>query len=122
MELKSGDKIKFGIVYCNKTGRSELLNKTIMLTPQSFDEDNGLYSYESECPGICIDDEPDSIYHLFGNDLEDFYDCELIPATEEDLKMLDEARRVEEETIAKYYSDMADFFERENAKAIKEIL
>ena len=48
----SGDKIKFGEEFCERTCRPYLLNKTIMLTPQLFEEDNGLFTYTSECPGI----------------------------------------------------------------------
>ena len=112
LKLKSGDKIKFGKKYCRKTGRKDLLGKSIMLTPQYFDEYNGLYCYQSECPGIWneSENEADSIYHLFGNSLEDFLDCELIPAIEEDLEKIRLAKEAEEYLIAKQYGEMADFF------------
>lgn len=84
--MKSGDKIVFGKEYCEKTGSIHLLNKTITLTPQLFEEDNGLYTYMSECPGIYDSEgeEAESIYHLFGNNLENIYDCLVIPASTED--------------------------------------
>lgn len=117
MRLKSGDKIKFGIKYCNKTGRKDLMNKTIMLTPQYFDYDNGLYCETQECPGIYDEkeEEADSIYHLFGNHLENFHDCILIEATEDDLRVIDEAKKAEEERICKQMGDMAEFFEKETS-------
>lgn len=111
MEFNSGDKITFGPIYCHKTGRKELLNKTIMITPQTFEHYNGIYTEDEECPGIHIEDygEPDSIYHLFGNDLGEFYDCKLIKATEEDIKMIADKQQEIEELIAKDMGDMADF-------------
>ncbi len=111
--MKSGDKIKFGKKWCEEMGEEHLLGKTIMLTPQIFEYDNGLYSEEQECPGIYNKEaqESDSIYHLFGNNLESFYDCELIPATEEDLKMIEEQKGNEEEEIARQYGDMAEYFQ-----------
>ena len=113
MNIKSGDKIKFGIVYCNKECRKDLLNKTIMLTPQSFEYDNGLYTEDQVCPGIYneAEGEPESIYHLFGNHFESFYDCQLIPATEEDLKLIADIKKAEEELILQDMQNMVDFFE-----------
>jgi Zn-finger protein len=63
-----------------------LINKTVMMTPQWFEEDNGLYCYETECPGMWFErsKEADSIYHLFGTQFENFMDCTLIKGTGED--------------------------------------
>ncbi len=114
MNLKSGDKIKFGVIYCNKTGRRNLMNKTIMLTPQSFEYDNGLYTEDQECPGIYseTEGEPESIYHLFGNKLEEFYDCLLIKATDEDFKKIVDIRKIENDQICKELGDMASFLRK----------
>lgn len=81
-----GDSIKFGKQYCEQYGLEELIGKTVMMTPQYFEEDNGLYVYTSECAGMYseIDEEAESIYHLFGNSFEHFMDCELIKGTEGD--------------------------------------
>ena len=115
LELKSGDKIKFGKKYCVETGQEDLLNKIIMLTPQYFEEDNGLYTYQSECPGICLDEnEPDSIFHLFGNDLEYFYDCEHIPATEDDLLVIKKLKEDEDRAFQEETERMVEFFEKQN--------
>jgi hypothetical protein len=86
MNIERGDSIKFGEQWCKEHGSEDLIGKTIKLTPQYFEEDNGIYTYESECPGIYdeSDDEAHSIYHLFGNDLSNILDCELIKGTEED--------------------------------------
>lgn len=81
-----------------------MVGKTIKLTPQYFEEDNGLYTYYSECPGIYDkeDEEADSIYHLFGNNFEHFMDCELVKGTvadkEEYEKLIKNRRDAEEKT------------------------
>lgn len=87
MKIERGDSIKFGKKWCKAHKSNDLINKVVKLTPQWFEEDNGLYCYETECPGIWDEEnqEADSIYHLFGNNLEDFMDCELIKGTKEDI-------------------------------------
>lgn len=50
----------------------------ITLIQGFFEHDNGLYTEDQECPSILEDDEFSSIYHIFGNDLEDFLDSEII--------------------------------------------
>ncbi len=111
-KIEGGDSIKFGIKYCTVSGRKNLLNKTIKLTPQWFEEDNGLYCYESCCPGIWNEKEKeaDSVYHLFGNDLEDLMDCKIIKGTEQDKK--DYKKNIDDrnDEITKGYGDMADYF------------
>lgn len=109
MKPKSGDKIKFGPIYCREKMCPEFLNKTFMLTPQYFEDYNGLYTDCKECPGIEIDGEAESIFHMFGNELDEFYDCILIPATPEDLKLIDDLRQAENEAIAADMGAMADF-------------
>lgn len=86
MNIERGDSIKFGKKWCKEHGSEELVEKTIKLTPQYFEEDNGLYTHYSECPGIydADNDEAESIYHLFGNNFENFMDCVLIKGTEAD--------------------------------------
>ena len=120
MNLKSGDKIKFGIIYCNKEGRKDLLNKTIMLTPQYFEYDNGLYTEDQECPGIHneAEGEPESIYHLFGNHFEWFYDCQIIPASEEDIELIADMKKAEEELMLKDMQNMVDFYKNHKDDAI----
>jgi len=88
INFEIGDSIKFGENYCNEFGCEELKNKIIMMTPQYFEEDNGLYVYTSVCAGIYdeYDEEAESIYHLFGNIFEYFMDCELIKGSENDKK------------------------------------
>jgi hypothetical protein len=110
--MKSGDKIKFGEKYCKKTGRLDLLNKTIMLSPQYFEEDNGLYVYEVECPGIydSENEEADSIYHLFGNNLEGIHDCEIIPATKEDLLLIQKQKEEEQKALVEEHEQMVKYF------------
>lgn len=84
--IERGDSVKFGKKWCKVYERKDLINKVIKFTPQWFEEDNGLYCYETECPGIWNEkeEEADSIYHLFGNDFERLMDCEIIKGTEED--------------------------------------
>lgn len=112
MKINGGDSIKFGIKWCNHYGRKDLLNKTIKLTPQWFEEDNGLYSYDSCCPGIWNeeDEEADSIYHLFGNNLELIMDCKIIKGNEKDkedyykiIEKINNAEAEEMERMANYF-------------------
>ena len=85
-KFERGDSIEFGEKYCKEHGYEYLTGKTIMMTPQYFEDDNGLYCYQVECAGIYdeVNEEPMSVYHLFGNDFENFMDCELVRGTEED--------------------------------------
>ena len=78
MELKIGTKIKIGDKYAEENGWGK--NETIELVEGYFDEDNGLYCYTSTAPSIWNpeQDEFDSIYHLFGNDLDGFMDCTIL--------------------------------------------
>lgn len=78
LELKVGDKIKIGKEYAKNHGFED--GEIITLIEGEFEEWNGLYNVTQTAPAIWNSDQGDfdSIYHLFGNDLEDFKDCELI--------------------------------------------
>ncbi len=78
MNLEIGTKIKIGDEYAMENGWGK--GETIELIEGSFDEYNGLYCYTSTAPAIWNEtqDEFDSIYHLFGNNLENFMDCEVL--------------------------------------------
>lgn len=54
--------------------------EVIELVEGYFEYDNGLYTETQTAPSLWDEDakEYDSIYHIFGNDLEDFMDCEVI--------------------------------------------
>lgn len=76
-KLVAGIKIKIGKECSKKTNLQE--NEIIQLVDCPFEYDNGLYTTEELCPGVWNDNgDHDSIYHLFGNNLENFYDCEII--------------------------------------------
>ena len=79
LELKVGDKIRIGKEYANSHSEFKT-GEIIELIKGYFEEENGLYSYTSTAPSIPTPsgDDFDSIYHLFGNNLEDFMDCEVI--------------------------------------------
>ena len=117
MEINRGDSIIFGENYCKRWNLEYLIGKTIKLTPQYFDNDNGLYSYEEECPGIYneVDEEADSIYHLFGNDFEYFMDCKLIKGTEKDKEEYEKIIKDKEDKEMKSWQEFmeeskAEFF------------
>jgi len=78
LNLKVGDKIKIGKKCADKTGFKE--NEIIILIKDFFYEYNGLYDDTQIAPAIVgvPGDDYDSIFHLFGNDLEDFLDSEII--------------------------------------------
>lgn len=99
MNIERGDSVKFGVEYCKTYGREELIGSIVKFTPQWFEEDNGLFVYQEECPGIDNGEntEPDSIYHLFGNEFENFMDCVLIKGSDED--------KLEYEKIIKDFND-----------------
>lgn len=78
MNLKVGTKIRIGKKYSDEYGFEH--NEVIELVEGFFEEYNGLYCYTSTAPSIWNEDQKefDSIYHLFGNDLENFLDCEIV--------------------------------------------
>lgn len=77
-KLVVGAKIVIGSLYASehfcKAG------EVLTLVQGYFERDNGLYTETDTCPAVWDDDAKDfdSIYHLFGNDLEDFLDCQII--------------------------------------------
>ena len=92
-KLIVGAKIKIGKVYAGYKGYFTA-GEIVTLIEGFFDEDNGLYCYESNAPSLksidCEDDciEYDSIWHLFGNKLEHFYDCEIVGYEKQEEKEL----------------------------------
>lgn len=107
MNIERGDSILFGEQWCKKHGSEDLKGKTVKLTPQYFEEDNGLYTYDSECPGIydAEEGEAHSIYHLFGNEFENFMDCALIKGTEEDKKDYQKIIQDEQDRMDQFWSN-----------------
>ena len=87
--LVVGAKIKLGKQYC--AGMPEGSEAVITLVNGEFDCDNGLYGRIETAPAIWSEEQEefDSIYHLFGNELDGFLDCEVVwspadtPPTEE---------------------------------------
>ena len=73
-----GAKIKIGKQYAEEFGFDE--GEVITLVDGSFEHDNGLYTETESCPAIWCDVQKDfdSIYHLFGNNFENFLDCEVV--------------------------------------------
>jgi hypothetical protein len=78
--LVVGAKIKLGEGYCKN--RNCTAGEVITLVEGIFDRENGLYCTTETAPAIWDEKagDFDSIYHLFGNDLEDFEDCEILDA------------------------------------------
>lgn len=77
-----GAKIVIGPKYSKFCGGSLEPGSIITLIQGYFDYDNGLYTETQTAPAI-YDEETkdfDSIYHLFGNDLENFMDCQVLKA------------------------------------------
>lgn len=107
MNIERGDSVKFGEKWCREHRREDLVNKVVKLTPQWFEEDNGLFTYYSECPGIYDEEceEADSIYHLFGNNFENFMDCELIKGTEADVAEYESIIQAKHDAEAKTWED-----------------
>lgn len=78
LNLKVGDKIKIGKQYSEKYRLKA--GEVIELVEGKFEYDNGLYCQDVHCPAIWNEEEKDfdSIFHLFGNNLENFCDCEVL--------------------------------------------
>jgi hypothetical protein len=79
-KLIIGTKIKFGKKYADFVGLSDIADTIVELIEGSFEYDNELYIEMQYAPSIWNKEDKDfeSIYHLFGNDLEDFLDCEIV--------------------------------------------
>lgn len=79
-KLKVGAKIKYGKEYAEFTGGDVKAGEVITLVDGYFEYDNGLYCETKTAPSIWDEDanEFESIYHMFGNDLQNFLDCEVI--------------------------------------------
>jgi hypothetical protein len=78
--LVIGAKIKIGKGYSEHCYKSLKEGDIIELINGSFECENGLYSFIEDAPSIWDEKQKDfdSIYHLFGNDLEYFMDCEIL--------------------------------------------
>ena len=77
-QLIVGAKIKIGERYARSTNMKP--DEIITLIEGEFDYENGLYTEVQTAPAIWCEKQKDydSIYHLFGNDLEGFGDCEVL--------------------------------------------
>ena len=89
-QLVPGAKIKIGKEYerlhsgcssCIIPCKNKLIHKNVIeLVTGRFDHENGLFTETLESPAIWCEEAKDyeSIFHLFGNDLEDFKDCNIL--------------------------------------------
>ncbi|MCA9340426.1 MAG: hypothetical protein KDA17_05920 [Candidatus Saccharibacteria bacterium] len=77
--LVVGARVRIGEKYSEETPYFKP-GEIITLIEGEFDHDNGLYSEIQTAPAIWNEQAKDfdSIYHLFGNNLEDFADCEVL--------------------------------------------
>jgi len=78
LNLSVGNKIKIGEKSSKVCGI--VCGTTIELIQGYFEHDNGLYCETQTAPSIWNEEckEFDSIFHIFGNDLECFLDSEVI--------------------------------------------
>lgn len=77
-KLVVGAKIKIGKMYAKEHFCTE--GEILELVEGFFEHDNGLYTENQSAPAIWDESQKcfESIYHLFGNELEDFADCEVL--------------------------------------------
>ena len=77
-KLKVGSKIKLGKKYCDGGGFK--YGEIIELEMGVFEHENGLYCEDVECLAWYDEEhgEWESIYHLFGNQFEQWMDCEIV--------------------------------------------
>jgi hypothetical protein len=78
-KLVIGTKIKIGSEYCGASYGYKA-GQIVELVLGHFEYDNGLYSVEQTAPAVWNeeDEEYDSIYHLFGAELDGFADCQIV--------------------------------------------
>jgi len=77
-QLIVGAKIQLGHAFC---GDGDFVaGEIITLVEGEFEHENGLYTEIQTAPAIWCErrKEFDSIYHLFGNELDEFFDCKVI--------------------------------------------
>ena len=79
-KLVVGAVIKIGEEFAEFSDGRFNAGEEITLIEGHFEYENGLYTEDRYCPAIWNSDleEYDSIYHLFGNELNGFDDCEVI--------------------------------------------
>lgn len=80
-KLSVGTKIRLGEKFVEQSGyKGWKSGDVITLVEGYFEWDNGLYTVEETAPSIWDDKRKEfsSIYHMFGNNLEDFMDCEIV--------------------------------------------
>ena len=81
-KLVVGTKIRIGKKFSEGVlGRNFLKeNDIITLVEGEFEVENGLYTENQKCPAIWNPElkEYDSIYHLFGNNFDGWFDCEIL--------------------------------------------
>lgn len=80
-KLQIGTQIRIGEEYSKTSSLKS--GEVITLIKGHFEYDNGLYTENQTAPSIQVGEymgipEFDSIYHLFGNDLGRFMDCEIV--------------------------------------------
>jgi hypothetical protein len=78
LRLQVGDVLEIGVESSKACGLDAV--STIALVEGVFDYENGLYTETQTAPSLWDEKrkEFDSIYHLFGNDLEDFLDSKVL--------------------------------------------
>lgn len=78
--LVVGARIVLGEQFCERFPQYEA-GEVLELETGQFEGEDGFIDKYLECPSVYNWDnkEHDSIYHLFGNNLEDFLDCEVLP-------------------------------------------
>lgn len=79
-KLVVGTKIKISKEYVENGKYHFKENEIITLVEGTFEFDNGLCTENQKCPAIWNPKlkEFDSIYHLFGNNFDDWYNCEIL--------------------------------------------
>jgi len=103
IDFKPGDSIKFGPEWCANCGLEELAGKTIMMQPHLFDYDDDMGGGWEEAPGMMLEgwSDPESIFHLFGNNLDEMMDCEHIKGGAQEKaayqKVIDDRRKQQDE-------------------------
>lgn len=105
--LVVGAKIKVGKKYAEENSCVE--GEIFELVEGHFEYDNGLYTEDQTAPSIWeeISKEFNSIYHLFGNNLENFMDCEVLHSSHsETVPVQEEVKGKESDIVKKILNDI----------------
>lgn len=93
MNLRAGDRVTFGPVYCEEMKHPELSGRTLDLISMTGESESSRDGETNKDLAIDIGEGPQTLHDLFGPELEHTYDCVVTPGSPEGIE---HARRIHE--------------------------